>query len=69
MINAATNSEDTNMLACKNADTLFPTPNKHARASSNEWLDEAKMFSHGPLTMDKPHPPRERLTDYMGRLN
>ena len=68
MIIAVTNSDDTNMLACKIADTLFHTPTKIARVRSNEYLYEDKLFGAGALPVDMRISPEQLVTDYISRL-
>lgn len=68
MIIAVTNSDDTNMLACKIADVLFHTPTKIARVRSNEYLYEDKLFGTGALPVDMRISPEQLVTDYISRL-
>jgi trk system potassium uptake protein TrkA len=68
MIIAVTNSDDTNMLACKIADTLFHTPTKIARVRSNEYLHEDKLFGPDALPVDMRISPEQLVTDYISRL-
>lgn len=45
MLVAVTNSDETNMIACQVAYTLFNTPNKVARIRASEFVREAdKLF-------------------------
>lgn len=46
MLVAVTNSDETNMIACQVAYTLFNTPNKVARIRASEFVREAdKLFT------------------------
>ncbi|MGH8460412.1 MAG: Trk system potassium transporter TrkA [Stenotrophobium sp.] len=68
MIIAVTGSDETNMLACKIAHTLFNTPTKIARIRSNEYLREEKLFEPGVLPIDMRISPEQLVTDYILRL-
>jgi Trk K+ transport system NAD-binding subunit len=47
MIIAVTNSDETNMVACQVAYTLFHTPTKIARVRAPGFLEQDKLF--GPM--------------------
>ncbi|MGH8455687.1 MAG: Trk system potassium transporter TrkA [Stenotrophobium sp.] len=68
MIIAVTGSDETNMLACKIADTLFNTPTKIARIRSQEYLREDKLFEPGVLPVDMRISPEQLVTEYILRL-
>lgn len=68
MIIAVTNSDETNMIACQIAYTLFHTPTKIARVRSPGFLEYPKLFSNEALPIDVPISPEELVTDYILRL-
>ena len=68
MIIAVTNSDETNMLACKIADTLFQTQTKIARVRAQEYLREDKLFTSEALPVDMRISPEQLVTDYIRRL-
>ncbi|MGQ0503377.1 MAG: Trk system potassium transporter TrkA [Panacagrimonas sp.] len=68
MIIAVTESDETNMLACKIAQTLFQTPTKIARVRSSEYLAEEKLFAPNALSVDLHISPEQLVTDYISRL-
>ena len=47
MIIAVTNSDETNMVACQVAYTVFRTPTKIARVRNHEYLKSAGLFALG----------------------
>jgi trk system potassium uptake protein TrkA len=68
MILAVTNSDETNMIACQVAYTLFHTPIKVARVRSQEYLKYPKLFSQEALPVDVLISPEQLVTDYIQRL-
>jgi trk system potassium uptake protein TrkA len=68
MILAVTESDETNMLACEIASTLFQTPTKIARVRSAEYLREEALFESGALPVDMHISPEQLVTDYIRRL-
>ncbi|NOQ78768.1 MAG: Trk system potassium transporter TrkA, partial [Gammaproteobacteria bacterium] len=46
MVIAVTNSDETNMIACQIAYTIFHTPMKIARVRSNQYLKYNQLFSN-----------------------
>ena len=46
MLVAVTNSDETNMVACQIAYSLFNTPNRIARIRSSEYIRESEKFFH-----------------------
>ncbi len=68
MIIAVTNSDETNMVACQLAYTLFHTPTKIARVRAQEYLDHEKIFSQDALPIDVTISPEQLVTDYIHRL-
>jgi trk system potassium uptake protein len=68
MIIAVTNSDETNMVACQTAWTLFHTPTKIARVRAPEYLAHPALFSQGALPIDVLISPEQIVTDYILRL-
>lgn len=68
MIIAVTNSDETNMVACQVAYTLFHTPTKIARVRSQGFLDHPELFSPEALPIDVAISPEALVTDYILRL-
>jgi trk system potassium uptake protein TrkA len=68
MILAVTNSDETNMLACQVAYTLFHTPTKIARVRSDEYLSVPKLFSQEALPIDVLISPEQLVTSHIQRL-
>jgi trk system potassium uptake protein TrkA len=68
MIIAVTNSDETNMIACQIAYTLFHTPTKIARVRSVEYLKQQRLFSLEALPIDVLISPEQLVTDYIQRL-
>jgi len=68
MIIAVTNSDETNMIACQVAYTLFHTPTKIARVRAVEYLSEEKLFAQEALPIDVLISPEQLVKDYIQRL-
>ncbi len=68
MILAVTNSDETNMVACQIAYTLFHTPTKVARVRSQGYLDYPRIFARGSLPVDVLISPEQLVTQYILRL-
>ena len=68
MLIAVTNSDETNMIACQVAYTLFHTPTKIARVRSVEYLKYQRLFSQEALPVDVLISPEQLVTDYIQRL-
>lgn len=68
MMIAVTNSDETNMVACQCAWTLFHTPTKIARVRAPEYLNHPALFSQGALPVDVLISPEQLVTDYILRL-
>lgn len=68
MIIAVTNSDETNMVACQVAYTLFHTPTKIARVRAQGFLDHPKLFGGAALPIDVCISPEQLVTDYILRL-
>ncbi|MEN8176319.1 MAG: Trk system potassium transporter TrkA [Pseudomonadota bacterium] len=68
MIIAVTNSDETNMVACQAAWTLFHTPRKIARVRSQEFLGHENLFGPQGLPIDVKISPEQLVTNYIIRL-
>mgnify|MGYP001556200340 FL=1 len=68
MVIAVTRNDETNMIACQVAYTLFHTPTKIARVRSVEYLKHARLFAQAALPIDVLISPEQLVTDYIQRL-
>ncbi|WP_462320163.1 Trk system potassium transporter TrkA [Halochromatium sp.] len=69
MIIAVTNSDETNMVACQVAYTLFHTPTKIARVRAQGFLDHHQaLFGGSAFKIDVTISPEQLVTDYLLRL-
>ena len=68
MILAVTNSDETNMVACQVAYTLFHTPTKIARVRAPGFTEHKELFSTEALPVDVLISPEQLVTDYIMRL-
>ena len=68
MILAVTNSDETNMIACQVAYTLFHTPTKIARVRAVEYLNHPQLFSQEALPVDVLISPEQIVTNYIQHL-
>ncbi len=68
MIIAVTNSDETNMIACQVAYTIYRTPTKIARVRSNQYLVNPQLFTQDALPIDVLINPEQLVTDYIKRL-
>lgn len=68
MIIAVTNSDETNMIACQVAYTLFHTPTKIARVRSIDYLKNTALFAQEALPIDVLISPEQTVTEYIERL-
>ena len=68
MIIAVTSNDETNMIACQVAYTLFHTPTKIARVRSPEYLKHRSLFMQEALPVDVIISPEQLVTDYIQRL-
>ncbi len=68
MILAVTNSDETNMVACQVAYTLFHTPTKIARVRAQGYLDYEKLFDADAVPVDVLISPEQLVTDYVMKL-
>ena len=65
---AVTNSDETNMVACQVAHTLFHTPTKIARVRSQEYLNQAALFGKDAVPVDVLISPEQIVSSYIQRL-
>ena len=68
MIIAVTNSDETNMIACQVAYTLFHTPTKIARVRSLDYQNNPTLFAQEALPIDVLISPEQIVTEYIARL-
>lgn len=68
MILAVTNNDETNMVACQVAYTLFHTPTKIARVRALGFTKYPQLFSSDALPIDVLISPEQLVTDYIMRL-
>ena len=68
MVIAVTRNDETNMIACQVAYTLFHTPTKIARVRSVEYLRHMRLFAQEALPVDVLISPEQLVTDYIRRL-
>jgi trk system potassium uptake protein TrkA len=68
MVIAVTNSDETNMVACQVAYTLFHTPTKIARVRAPEYHRHPGLFSQQALPIDVLISPEQLVTDHIMRL-
>jgi len=68
MILAVTNSDETNMVACQVAYTLFHTPTKIARVRAPGYTRYPQLFAADAFPIDVLISPEQLVTDYIMRL-
>ncbi len=68
MIIAVTDSDETNMVACQVAYTMFHTPTKIARVRATEYLNYSRLFKQDALPIDVLISPEMLVTNYIRRL-
>jgi len=68
MLIAVTNSDETNMVACQIAHTLFHTPTKIARVRECDYLNHKEIFGTDGLAVDMHISPEQLVTHYIQRL-
>ena len=68
MVIAVTNSDETNMIACQVAYTLFRTPTKIARIREPQYQKATELFAQEALPIDVLISPEQEVTDYIRRL-
>ncbi|MGH8666938.1 MAG: Trk system potassium transporter TrkA [Burkholderiales bacterium] len=68
MLVAVTQSDETNLVACKLAHKLFNTPTRIARIRAADYLDHPDIFSEDNFAVDLAICPEQILTDYIVKL-
>ncbi len=68
MLIAVTNNDETNMLACEIAYSLFKTPIKIARVRSSEYMLFPQLFDNKSIPIDVLISPEQLVTRYVKRL-
>jgi len=68
MLVAVTSSDETNMVACQVAYTLFQTPTKIARVRESAYLTRSGLFANGAIPVDVLISPEQVVTHYIKRL-
>ncbi|MFS0825129.1 Trk system potassium transporter TrkA [Pseudomonas sp. MLB6B] len=68
MLVAVTNSDETNMVACQVAYTLFHTPTKIARVREAAYLTRRELFDNEAIPVDVLISPEQVVTNYIKRL-
>ncbi|MDE0156008.1 MAG: Trk system potassium transporter TrkA [Gammaproteobacteria bacterium] len=68
MIIAVTNSDETNMVACQVAYTMFHTPMKIARVRNSEYLNSRGFFAQDAMPVDVLISPEQIVTESVARL-
>ncbi len=65
---ALTDSDETNMVACQVAYTLFHTPTKIARIRSADYMNAKDLFTQGAIPIDVRISPEQLVCDYIEKL-
>ncbi len=68
MLVAVTNSDETNIVACQVAHSLFHTPTKIARVRSQEYLKYEELFNNSVLPIDVLISPEQLIAEHIQRL-
>ncbi|WP_437879757.1 Trk system potassium transporter TrkA [Pseudomonas sp. LRF_L74] len=68
MLVAVTNSDETNMVACQVAYTLFHTPTRIARVRESAYLTREALFDNDAIPVDVLISPEQVVTNYIKRL-
>ncbi len=68
MLVAVTNSDETNIVACQVAHSLFRTPTKIARVRSQEFLKYKELFNDKDLPIDVLISPEQLIAEHIQRL-
>ncbi|TWH64124.1 trk system potassium uptake protein TrkA [Azomonas agilis] len=68
MLVAVTSSDETNMIACQIAFTLFHTPTKIARVREAAYLVRSDLFNNEAIPIDVLISPEQVVTNYIKRL-
>jgi trk system potassium uptake protein TrkA len=68
MIIALTNSDESNMLACQIAHTLFKVPTKIARIRAGAYADRPELFNNEAIPVDVAVSPEALVTQHIEQL-
>ena len=68
IIIALTDSDETNMIACQIAYTLFHTPTKIARIRAAEYMRADRLFAQAALPVDVRISPEQLVCEYIAQL-
>ena len=68
IIVALTNTDETNMVACQVAYTLYHTPTKIARIRSAEYMSSKKLFMQDAIPVDVRISPEQLVCEYIEQL-
>jgi trk system potassium uptake protein TrkA len=68
MLVAVTLNDETNIVACKLAGTLFNIPTKIARIRSQDYMKHPALFAGENFGIDHVISPEQEITDYLRRL-
>jgi len=68
LIFAVTRSDETNLVACRLAATLFNTPTRIARIRATDYLSHQEIFSNASFAVDFAICPEQIITDYIVKL-
>ena len=68
MVIAVTQSDETNLVACKLAAELFNVPTRIARIRATEYQNNARIFSTAGFAVDFSICPEQLLTEYIVKL-
>jgi len=68
MLIAVTNSDETNMVACQIAYSLYNTPTKIARIRALDYITHPELFARDALPIDVIISPEQIMTDYIHHL-
>ncbi len=68
MIIALTNSDETNMVACQLAYTLYHTPTKIARIRAAEYIARDNLFGNDSVPVDVAISPEQLVCEYIEQL-
>jgi len=68
MIIALTDSDETNIVACQVAYTLYHTPTKIARIRSSEYINHKELFGREAMPVDVRISPEQLVCEYVEQL-
>ncbi len=68
MLVAVTQSDQTNLVACKIARSLFSVPTRIARLRSRDFLDDQRLLADDNFAVSHAICPEQDITDYIAKL-